>query len=233
MMQKLFFQLIQVSIGMLDCLDRGPSNDEWYKLYNLSKKQGVEALCHKGVVRLFDYGLRAPQDLSIDWMAETEREDEVKLITDPHITNPLRRMLYLRWKKRNGSSLYDRNKQPQQMTPAAAIIVSLLQAFEEFHQGSLNLHRVVQLSLLLQESDGQYPLFREGSSVQQKLKTFGVWHFTQAMMWTIGEVTALDEKKMVCKKDESGGRFLLAEVMAGRLSFSERIKNRLYKLFKF
>jgi len=232
-MQKLFFQLIQVSIGSLDCLERGPSNEEWYKLYNLSKMQGVEVLCHEGVVRLFDYGLRAPQDLSIDWMAESEREDEAMLVTDPHITNPLRKMLYLRWKKRNGSSLYNKKKQPQQFSPAAAVIAVLLQAFAEFHQGRLNIRRVVQLSLLLREADGQFPLFRDGSSVQKTLKSFGVWRFTQAMMWTIGEVTALDSKKMVSKMDASGGRFLLTEVMAGRLPLSVRIKNRLYKLFMF
>ncbi len=232
-MQKLFFQLIQVSIGVLDCLDRGPSNDEWYKLYNLSKKQGVEALCHEGVVRLFDFGLRAPQDLSIDWMAETEREDENKQIGSPHISNMLRRMLYLRWIERNGSSLYDRKKQPQQLLPEAAVIALLLEAFEEFHQGSLKICRVVQLSQLLLEADGQFPSFRDGSTVQQMLQTFGVWHFTQAMMWAIGEVTALDGKKMVSKMDASGGRFLLDEVMAERQPLSVRIKNRLYKLFKF
>ena len=71
-MNELFFELIQVSTGQLDCLNRGPSPEEWQQLYDLSKRHGLTALCYQGVVRLFEYGLRAPQDLSIDWMADAE-----------------------------------------------------------------------------------------------------------------------------------------------------------------
>ena len=74
-MNELFFELIQVSTGQLDCLNRGPSPEEWQQLYEISKRHGLTALCYKGVVRLFEYGLRAPQDLSIDWMADAEESE--------------------------------------------------------------------------------------------------------------------------------------------------------------
>ena len=107
--QKLFFQLIQVSLGQLDCLDRGPSPEEWQELFELSKSHQVAPVCYDGVVRLFDFGLRAPQDLSIDWMAETETDDGQQTFAVPEVSSKLRRTLMQRWTARNGSSLYRRD----------------------------------------------------------------------------------------------------------------------------
>ena len=86
-MRKLFFELMQVSLGQLDCVSRFPEPNEWQKFYELAKKQAVIGVCHHGVTKLFDYGLVAPQELSLDWMAEAEEIKEVnrgrtrKLIT--------------------------------------------------------------------------------------------------------------------------------------------------------
>lgn len=71
-MEKLFYELMQVAVGQLDCLSRGPSPEEWQELYATAQRQGVAGICYKGVERLFEFGLRAPQDISIDWMSEAE-----------------------------------------------------------------------------------------------------------------------------------------------------------------
>ena len=83
-MRKLFFELMQVSVGQLDCVSRFPEPNEWQKFYELAKKQAVIGVCYHGVTKL---GLVAPQELSLDWMAEAEEIKEVnrgrtrKLIT--------------------------------------------------------------------------------------------------------------------------------------------------------
>ena len=71
-MEKLFYELMQVAVGQLDCLSRGPSPEEWQELYATAQRQSVVGICYRGVERLFEFGLRAPQDVSIDWMSETE-----------------------------------------------------------------------------------------------------------------------------------------------------------------
>lgn len=76
-MRKLFFELMQVSVGQLDCVSRFPEPNEWQKFYELAKKQAVIGICYHGVTKLFDYGLVAPQELSLDWMAEAEEIKEV------------------------------------------------------------------------------------------------------------------------------------------------------------
>ena len=75
-MKKLFFELMQIAVGQLDCLSRGPSPEEWQELYALAQREEVAAICYRSVVALFEFGLRAPQDLSLDWMAEAEDQKE-------------------------------------------------------------------------------------------------------------------------------------------------------------
>lgn len=77
-MQELFFELLRVAIGQLDCLSRGPSSQEWNDIYQTSRKHGLVGVCYKGVERLFEFGLRVPQDLSLDWMSDVEtiREEQ-------------------------------------------------------------------------------------------------------------------------------------------------------------
>ena len=72
MIRKLFFELMQVSVGQLDCVSRFPEPDEWKKLFELAKRHTVAGICYHGITKLFDYGLVAPQELSLNWMAEAE-----------------------------------------------------------------------------------------------------------------------------------------------------------------
>lgn len=75
-MNKLFFELMQVSIGQLDCLSRFPDPKEWQTFFDLAKRHAVAGICYHGVTKLFDFGLVAPQELSLDWMAEAENIKE-------------------------------------------------------------------------------------------------------------------------------------------------------------
>ena len=234
-MQKMFFELIQVSLGQLDCLDRGPSNEEWEVLHEWSKKHGLTALCYQGVVKLFEFGLRAPQDLSIDWMAEAEEEDsrEKEAQQVPAISHPLRRMLVDRWLSRNGASLTEKAGGQRQYVPSARFVLLLLQAFEDFHAGTLTLKSVVDCFTLLQEHGKSLEKFRDGSSVPQMLQTFGIWRFSQAMMWVTQQVCLLPPDKMPATPKMAAGSFLLDELTGGKKTLKIRLKNRIRKFLMF
>lgn len=75
-MEKLFFELMQVSVGQLDCVSRFPEPEEWNRFHDLAKRQAVVGICYHGVTKLYEYGLIAPQELSLDWMAEAEEIKE-------------------------------------------------------------------------------------------------------------------------------------------------------------
>lgn len=92
-MEKLFYELLQVSVGQLDCLSRGPSTEEWLELYQLAQRQAVAGVCYKGVERLFEFGLRAPQDVSIDWMSEAEEVRMGNAAVDKHCATLQKKLL--------------------------------------------------------------------------------------------------------------------------------------------
>lgn len=49
---NLFFELIQVALGVRICLSHTPSADEWGELYAMAKKQSLVGICFAGVQRL-------------------------------------------------------------------------------------------------------------------------------------------------------------------------------------
>ena len=75
-MDKLFYELIRVSTGQLDCLSRGAEPEEWQELYEMAHQQQLTGICYRGAQALFEFGLRVPHELIIDWMAEAEQIEE-------------------------------------------------------------------------------------------------------------------------------------------------------------
>ncbi len=75
-MEKLFFELIRVSTGQLDCLSRGAEPEEWQELYKMAHQQQLSGICYRGAQALFEFGLRVPHELIIDWMSEAEQIEE-------------------------------------------------------------------------------------------------------------------------------------------------------------
>ena len=70
MLNKLFFELIQVAIGRRDALSRVPSAKEWCELYGLSVKQAVAGVCFCGVQRLpKEQRACLPELLKMQWLA--------------------------------------------------------------------------------------------------------------------------------------------------------------------
>lgn len=67
-MERLFFELLQISLGKRVCLSRTPSADEWGTLYALTKKQSLVGVCFAGVQRLQMQQQTPPEQLYLQWM---------------------------------------------------------------------------------------------------------------------------------------------------------------------
>lgn len=59
----LFFELIQVALGMRICLSHTPSANEWGKLYAMAKKQSLVGVCFVGVRKLVEQRQELPEML--------------------------------------------------------------------------------------------------------------------------------------------------------------------------
>lgn len=91
-MDRLFYELMQVAMGQIDCLERGPSPEEWQDLHTLAQGEDVVGACYQSSVHLFDFGLRAPQDLILDWMNEAEELREQCELTEQRYQTLLKKM---------------------------------------------------------------------------------------------------------------------------------------------
>lgn len=53
-MNELFFELIQVALGVRVCLSHSPTAGEWKLIYDIAKKQSLVGVCFAGVQKLVD-----------------------------------------------------------------------------------------------------------------------------------------------------------------------------------
>lgn len=65
----LFFQLLQISLGIQDKLDIAPTPSDWLEIFTMSKKQSLTGVCFSGVERL-PKEQSPEEDLIMEWMGE-------------------------------------------------------------------------------------------------------------------------------------------------------------------
>lgn len=76
---NLFFELIQVALGVRVCLSHSPTAEEWRMLYDMAKKQSLVGVCFAGVQRL-QQRQEPPEMLYLTWMgmaAKIQQRNEV------------------------------------------------------------------------------------------------------------------------------------------------------------
>lgn len=67
-MERIFYELIRVSLGVQECLSRTPREDEWGKLYEMAKNQSLVGVCFAGVQRLVNQHQEPEKLLYQTWM---------------------------------------------------------------------------------------------------------------------------------------------------------------------
>lgn len=220
-MQKLFFELLQVSLGRLDCVDRAPLEEEWPLLYRMAHEQEVVATSYQGVEKLFEFGLRGPQDLMLDWMSEAETAFDADVIEDYEpqaMKNPLK-----------NSSWHTIQEENQQIASSATMhfLSLVVMCHEQFVHGHLKLRPLLDGYRLLHQIDGHFEQFANGRPFDRQLKSIGLLHFAQGLMWVMQETMKLEQRLMPCKPLESEGRFILSDIMGEAKGWKYWLKKHL------
>ena len=78
---NLFLELIRVAVGRQDALSRGPSEEEWLRIYDMACEQTVDAVCFSGIERL-PRGQRPPQELLLQWYGVTKQTEYNNRVVD-------------------------------------------------------------------------------------------------------------------------------------------------------
>lgn len=234
-MHKLFYELLQVAIGQLDCVERGPSPEEWHELHDMAVRHDLTAVAYRGVEKLFEFGLRAPQDLSIDWMAEAEErpndypEPQLPLCQQTAIDdytgkrkqsarNPLANWQLQRWfaKQTEKTAAATAGNTQDGPEPAMTAFVMLLELQQGFLYSRINLRQLMDLFLVMRKNKGKFAPLPDGMKLEQALRKFGLWRFTQGVMWVMQQTFAMDKKLALGNPQETTGQFILQEVMSDK-----------------
>ena len=90
-----------------------------------------------------------------------------------------------------------------------------------FHEG-IGLRQLLDYYFVLQQGFTE----EERTETMRTLRSLRMQRFTEAVMWVLQEVFAMDERYLLTKPNEEEGRFLLSEIMmAGNFGhYDERIK---------
>ena len=209
---SLFFELLQVSVGREDCLSRGPEPEEWQELYEISKQQHVEGISYHGVMKLFEFGLRAPQDVSLDWMAESETIRETNEMAEkPSVLAQC-----------YSEELRDlRQPRAEELPTASKLTIQYLYKQYLLHQ--LDMQLLLDYYFMLRRNNGKYETLKGGGL----LDSFGVRRFARGVMWMLQETMKLDRQYMPFEPLEIEGRFLLNDMMQ-EASKLERVAHVLF-----
>jgi hypothetical protein len=203
-MKQLFFELIQVATGQRECLERGPEPEEWQALHELAQRQAVAGICYRGVERLFEFGLRAPQDVSIDWMAEAEEIKE----QNEQTKTPSYAMRYYGEDMRNlrqpSDEYYVQNKP-----------MTIEDVYRLFLEQRLNMRVVMDYNYLLLKTEHRYETLKTSGFLHVFLRYFGIRRFARGMMWVLKETMGMERSQMLCKPSRHEGRFILQEMIDG------------------
>lgn len=201
-MEKLFFELIQVAVGRLDCLERGPSPEEWQELYETARRQQVSGISFYGTERLFEYGLRGPQDLMLDWMAEKEAVKEKN-----EQTNRMQRVVQY-----YPEHLQLLRQSDDEVLPAT-VVPKLEQIYDLFLKGKLNIRLLMDYYFVLCKTGGKGERYRGGQWTDKLMASLGIRRFAGGLMWLMQEVMGMEREKMPWEPMEKEGRFLKDEVL--------------------
>lgn len=90
---KLFFELIRVSIGVGRCLSKTPTNEEWKVLYDMAKKQCLVGICFSGVQKLSSLEQVPEEMLYLTWMgmaAKIQQRNETRKAKGDSLLSELR-----------------------------------------------------------------------------------------------------------------------------------------------
>lgn len=212
--EELFLELLMVSIGQMDCLSRAPEPEEWGRLYELSKTHKVEGIAYQGVVKLFEYGLRAPQDVSIEWMSEAEIIKE----TNEASMDSLRARSYPVALK----SLRQNDDDDLQ----AVKFLTLQQLYRLYRRNRLTVRALMDYYFTLVNTSGRHEPLKGRGLAFALLGSVGIRRFARGTMWLLQQSFNLDRSVMPCEPFAQEGHYLFTALTQG-VGFRQRLVHRL------
>ncbi len=191
-------------MGVLDCLSRGPEPEEWLKMHEMATQHKVQGITYIGVERLFEFGLRAPQDISIDWMSEAELIREVNAKNGrqaPVAANYPEELRELR--------------QSSDDNLADIKTLTIQTVYRLYRHRKLNMRVLMDYYYTLLKHGYMHETMHDSGANFSLLGWMGIRRFTRGTMWLMQRIFGLKRQSMLCDPMKSEGHYLLKELTVG------------------
>lgn len=140
-----------------------------------------------------------------------------------------------KWFKDNQESLF--SKEGELIVPSVYtnLVYVLLHIYRHFLTEGVGLRQLMDYYFVLKKAKGSFEVYADGKTLVETLKSFGLFRFTQGLMWVLQEVFCLERNLMICDPIEKEGAFILSEVMSGGNfgHYDERLNHRKGKISTF
>lgn len=120
-----------------------------------------------------------------------------------------------KWFNDNQESLFTREGGLIVPSVSANLVYVLLHIYRHFLTEGVGLRQLMDFYFVLRRANGTFEKYADGKSLLETLESFGIYRFTQGLMWVLQEVLGLERKLMICEPIENEGSFILSEVMRG------------------
>ena len=91
--KSLFFELIQISIGVRDCFSKVPTTQDWIYLYKFSQAQALVGVCFAGITVLFQHYPEQTNNLSAElkmkWLGESIQVQQRNALMNHYVIDTL------------------------------------------------------------------------------------------------------------------------------------------------
>ena len=91
-----------------------------------------------------------------------------------------------------------------------ALVMQLSHIQNHFFKEGVGLKQLVDYYVLLKNSTAE-----DRETVRQNLRSFGLFHIAEAVMWVLNRVLRLEENLMLCKPNETRGQMLFHKILEG------------------
>ena len=132
--------------------------------------------------------------------------------------NPMKNRAIHQWYEHNRRLFFVKEGDVVRLSPEADVIYHLVRLYWRFMYKGISLRDLMDCFFAFKRTAGQTAMI----DYEKVLKSFGILHFSQGIMWVMQEVFGLEKEAKIIAPLEDKGAMILKEVMSGKYHFFHR-----------
>jgi hypothetical protein len=133
--------------------------------------------------------------------------------------NVLRNRRLQKWLRRNHNYFFLTTDELTRPTATMMAFLMMLHLQQCFLYEGITMRQLLDYYYVLRKLEGRFKPFRDGVTISQLFKVFGLTKFAQGVMWVMQEAFGLSKDYMPCEISRSDGEYILDVIMSGKRNY--------------